>query len=212
MFNSRNGGLVAAPASGAPVRGILFALLIVAIALRRLDWWKLFEHAPRLMTGRSGFALQAMALGLTLGGADAAQELAPQEDTRLRHVVTHAALRAVLEVAVFYGLIAAALACGLSGGVCEGDHESDLLAYLADAFVSGWGEPVLHAIVCAAFVAASDAGRSESGAEPIQRKSMLQLDCGTSRHDQPEGDARRILLCRDARGRADVVRPPRGGL
>jgi hypothetical protein len=83
MFTSRNGGLVAAPASGAPARGILFALLIVAIALRRLDWWKLFEHAPRLMTGRSGFGLQAVALALTITTADDAEELAAQEGVRL---------------------------------------------------------------------------------------------------------------------------------
>ena len=175
MFTSRNGGLVAAPASGAPVRGILFALLIVAIALRRLDWWKLFEHAPRLMTGRKGFALQAVALGLTLGGADAAEELAPQEDARLRHIVTHAVLRVALEAAVFYGLITAALACGLSGGVTDGDHETDLLAYLADAFVGGWGEPVLHAVGGVLLLAAIDLGRAHVGTKVAARHPFEHL-------------------------------------
>jgi len=208
MFTSRNGGLVAAPASGAPVRGILFALLIVAIALRRLDWWKLVEHAPRLMTGRNGFALQAVALGLTLGGADAAEELAPQEDARLRHIVTHAVLRVALEAAVFYGLITAALACGLSGGVTDGDHETDLLAYLADAFVGGWGEPALHAVGCAVFIAAAELGSRAAAAGRMQVEAVLQSGHGTDRYDQCQSDAWRTLLRGHPRRHPDIVRSP----
>lgn len=148
------------------MRGILFALLIVAIALRRLDWWKLFDHAPRLMTGRSGFGLQAVALALTITTADDAEELAPHEGARLAAVLRHAVLRVGIEAAAFYGLVADVMACGLGGGdIAESD--ADLLAYLADAFAGGWGESVVYAVGCAAYLAARNVGRTSHADAPV---------------------------------------------
>ncbi|MDQ3439010.1 MAG: hypothetical protein M3478_01515 [Planctomycetota bacterium] len=201
--------MVAAPASGAPSRGILFALLIVAIALRRLDWWKLFEHGPHLLDGRNRFALQAVALGLTLSGADNAEELAPQGEARLTDVMKHAALRILLESAVFYGLLTVAMTCGVSGGgISDGNHETDLLAYLADAFVGGWGEPALHAVWCALFVGACKLAPLVVLGDRGTTGSVLQCGDGTGRHDQSQSDAWGTVFRGNARRSSDVVRSP----
>ena len=184
-------------------------MLIVAIALRRLDWWKLFEHGPHLLGGRNRFALHAVALGLTLSGGDGADELAQQGQTRLFDVLKHAALRILLEGAVFYGLLTVAMTCGASGGgISDANHETDLLAYLADAFVGGWGEPALQAVWCALFSGAYELASPIESGERETIGSVLQCRGGTGRHDQSQSDAWGTVLRGNPRRGTDVVRSP----
>lgn len=160
MLLYRNAGLVpAGPATGAAVlRVALVVLLLGAVALRRLDWWKLVDHAPRLIdTGHHAY-LHAAALGVTVAGADDAEELAC-DGQRDPDALRHAAFRVILEAAALCGLLAAARACGLSGG--WGDGESDAIAYLADAFAAGWGESIAAAGAVAVYAAACGAMRSD---------------------------------------------------
>ena len=151
---------VAAPAPGAsPLQGILVALLASAVALRQLDWWKLLERAGHLPTRRGQLLVHVTAIGLTFTGADAAEEVAEEEESPLACAVGHALLRVALEAALFDALLTFALACGLSDGDNH-DHQNDLLAYLADALVGGWGEALVHALGCVLFIAACEIART----------------------------------------------------
>jgi len=85
-------------------------------------------------------------------------EVAEDEESPLRSAMGHALLRVALEAVLFYTLLTLAIACGLSDGE-NGNHENDALAYLADTFVGGWGEPLLHALGCVMFVAACEITR-----------------------------------------------------
>ena len=157
MLLYRNAGLApATPASAAPPRVVLIVLLLGAVALRRVDWWKLLDHVPRLLArGRPTF-IAAAALGATLSGAEDAEELASDDAWSIRDAIKRVAFRVVLEVATFYGLLAAARVCGL---LAAGDGDSDALAYLADAFAGGWGESIALGVVWACFVAAREMTR-----------------------------------------------------
>src|SRR5687768_3490860 len=76
----RHAGLApAGPATGAPPRVVLVVLLLCAVALRRLDWWKLLDHVPRLLARRGPTFMAAAALGITLTGAENAEELASND-------------------------------------------------------------------------------------------------------------------------------------
>ena len=160
MVISRHVGLVAAPGGIAPVplRGLVVALLAAAVAMGRLDWWKLLERAGRVHAcGNRGW-LSAAALGLTLSGAGGAEEFAADEEGRLLDAMKHAALKLMLEATVFYALVAIAVTCGLTVGA-DGDR-SDLLAYLADTLAGGWGEPMIYAGASMVLIAASAAARA----------------------------------------------------
>ena len=153
MFNTPNVGLAdRAPAPDARLGALVVTLLVsVAVALHRLDWWKLLELAGRPPSGRNLW-LQAAAVGMTFTDAAAgAEELACPDESHVRDALKHAAARAILEVATFYALLTLTVACGLSS---DGDDDTGLLAYLADTFAGGWGEAVVYAIACAVSVAA----------------------------------------------------------
>ena len=160
MRNAPTLGIIVESAPIAPLRGILVILLASAVALRRLDWWKLLERAGRLPTRRNQLLVHVAAIGLTFTAADAAEEVAEEEESPLRSAMAHALLRVTLEAALFYVLVTIALALGLSDGADNHDHQNDLLAYLADAFAGGWGEPLVHALACILFVAACEIART----------------------------------------------------
>src|SRR5687768_17114588 len=148
MVISRHVGLVAAPGGIAPLpwRGLVVALLAAAVAMGRLDWWKLLERAgPAHACGNRGW-LGVVAMGLALSGAGGAEEFASDEDGRLLDAVKHSAVKLILEAAAFYALLILAMTCGLTAA---GDDKGDLLAYLADTLAGGWGEPALQFIACA---------------------------------------------------------------
>jgi len=158
MRNSSDLGIVIRPAPVAPLRELLVALLAGAVALRQLDWWKLLARAGHLPTRRRQILVHVAAIGLTFTGSDASEEVAEDEESPLRSAMGHALLRVALEAVLFYTLLTLAIACGLSDGE-NGNHENDALAYLADTFVGGWGEPLLHALGCVMFVAACEITR-----------------------------------------------------
>jgi hypothetical protein len=155
MRNPSTLGIVISPAPVAPLRELLVALLAGAVALRQLDWWKLLSRAGHLPTRRRQILVHVAAIGLTFTGTDASEEVAEDEESPLRSAMGHALLRVALEAMLFYTLLTLAIACGLSDGE-NGNHENDALAYLADTFVGGWGEPLLHAIGCVMFIAACE--------------------------------------------------------
>jgi hypothetical protein len=121
-------------------------------------------------------------MGLALGGADAAEEVAEEEETPLPSALRHALLRVTLEAALFYALLLIAMACGLSDGDTS-DHGTDALAYLADALVGGWGEAAVTLVSGAVFVAAC---------EFVRGVVSLTTTCGT-RH--PEGSSTTRGIC-----------------
>jgi hypothetical protein len=166
-----------APAPGAlasPLQGILVALLASSVALRQLDWWKLFERVGHLPTRRGQLLVHCTAIGLTFTGTDACEEVAEEEETPLSSALRHALLRVALEAVLFYALLSIAALCGLSDAD-NGEHESDLLAYLADAIVGGWGEPFVHALSCVLFIAACE----------IARRLFVEQTCDVRRRGEP---------------------------
>jgi hypothetical protein len=148
-------GIVIRPASVAPLRELLVALLAGAVALRQLDWWKLLARAGHLPTRRRQILVHVAAIGFTFTGTDASEEIAEDEESPLRSAMGHALLRVALEAMLFYTLLTLAIACGLSDGE-NGNHENDALAYLADTVVGGWGEPFIHTLGCLLFIAACE--------------------------------------------------------
>ena len=110
------------------------------------------------LTRHTQILVHVAAIGLTFTGTDATEEVAEDEESPLRSAMGHALLRVALEAILFYTLLTLAIACGLSDGE-NGNHENDALAYLADTFVGGWGEPLLHALGCLLFIAACEVAR-----------------------------------------------------
>jgi amino acid transporter len=130
----------------AAAAGMMFiTLLITLFALPQLDWWKLPQRIGHVHERPNQLWLHFVGIVLALSGVEAIGNLTGVMKKPVAVTARKAIWLVALEVAIFNVLLALVMVSGLTDAQ-HGDHKEDMLAFLADFFVGGWGELAVRAI------------------------------------------------------------------
>src|SRR5687767_10797717 len=132
-------------AIAAAVGMIFITLLIAAFAMPQIDWRALPARIGRIEETPKQMWLHFVAIVLALSGVEAIGNLTGVMEKPVARTARKAIWLVALEVAIFNVLLALVMVSGLTDAQ-HGDHKEDMLAFLADFFVGGWGELAVRAI------------------------------------------------------------------
>jgi amino acid transporter len=141
MGPKHTGGFAIAAAAGM----MFITLLITAFAMPQVNWWKLPERVNAVHERPKDMWLHFVAIVLALSGVEAIGNLTGVMKKPVVKTASRAIWLVALEVAIFNILLAIAMVSSLPDAQ-NAAHKEDMLAFLADAFVGGWGEIAVRVI------------------------------------------------------------------
>jgi amino acid transporter len=141
MGPKHTGGFAIAAAAGM----MFITLLITAFAMPQVNWWKLPERVNAVHERPKDMWLHFVAIVLALSGVEAIGNLTGVMKKPVVKTASKAIWLVALEVAIFNILLAIAMVSSLPDAQ-NAAHKEDMLAFLADAFVGGWGEIAVRVI------------------------------------------------------------------
>jgi amino acid transporter/nucleotide-binding universal stress UspA family protein len=141
MGPKHTGGFAIAAAVGM----MFITLLITAFALPQVKWAQLPAAIGGVHEPPSTLWLHFVAIVLALSGVEAIGNLTGVMKRPVAHTARKAIWVVALEVAIFNILLGVVMVAILAPDA-RGDHKEDMLAFLAKAYVGGWGEVAVRAI------------------------------------------------------------------
>jgi amino acid transporter len=132
-------------AIAAAIGMIFITLLIAAFALPQVDWHQFPERIMHVNESPSKLWLHFVSIVLALSGVEAIGNLTGVMKKPVAKTARKAIWTVAFEVAIFNILLAAAMVIRLTDEQ-HAAHKEDMLAFLASAYVGGWGELAVRAI------------------------------------------------------------------
>ena len=126
--------------------GMMFiTLLIAAFALPQIDWHRFPVRVRHVNEPPTQLWLHFVSIVLALSGVEAIGNLTGVMKKPVAVTAKRAIWTVAFEVAIFNILLAAAMVIRLADDQ-GAEHKEDMLAFLAHAYVGGWGELAVRAI------------------------------------------------------------------
>jgi amino acid transporter len=142
MGPKHTGGFAIAAAIGM----IFITLLITAFALPQIDWSSIPQRINQVHEPPRQLWLHFVGIVLALSGVEAIGNLTGVMEKPVARTARRAIWIVAAEVAIFNILLALAMVAQPGGDGDPAQHKEDMLAFLSNVYVGGWGELAVRAL------------------------------------------------------------------